>query len=107
LPSAEELQKNIQETKNDPLGSVTKPRKDVKTPLKQFAPVKVLERKSTAKSKAEGNQAMAKLKDQGNWSDEDTKLLLETLLGSDSQLYKKLMVNAKYVYKKVVDIGLL
>jgi hypothetical protein len=50
---------------------------------------------------------MAKLEDQGNWSDEDMKLLLETLLGSGSQLYEKLMVNAKYVYKKVVDIGLL
>ncbi|KAG2143281.1 hypothetical protein BD769DRAFT_1383252 [Suillus cothurnatus] len=94
LPSAEELQKNIQETKNDPLGSVMKLWKDVKTPPKQSAPVKVLKRKSTAKSKAEGNQAMAKLEDQGNWSDEDMKLLLETLLGSDSQLYEKLMVNA-------------
>jgi hypothetical protein len=66
LPSAEELQKNIQETKNDPLGSVMKPWKDVKTPPKQSAPVKVSKRKSTAKSKAEGNQAMAKLEDQGN-----------------------------------------
>ncbi|KAG2743575.1 hypothetical protein P692DRAFT_20879011 [Suillus brevipes Sb2] len=103
LPSAEELQKNIQETKNDPLGSGTKPRKDIKTPPKQSAPAKVSKRKSTAKSKAEGNQAIAKLEDQGNWSDEDTKLLLETLLGSDSQLYEKLMVNAKYVYKKVAS----
>ncbi|KAG2128663.1 uncharacterized protein EDB93DRAFT_1256612 [Suillus bovinus] len=103
LPSAEELQKNIQETKNNPPGSGTKPQKDIKTPPKQSAPAKVLKRKSTAKSKAEGNQAIAKLEDQGNWSDEDTKLLLETLLGSDSQLYEKLMVNAKYVYKKVAS----
>lgn len=67
LPSAEELQKNIQETKNNPPGSGTKPQKDIKTPLKQSAPAKVSKRKSTAKSKAEGNQAIAKLADQGNW----------------------------------------
>ncbi|KAG1884171.1 hypothetical protein F4604DRAFT_1920023 [Suillus subluteus] len=83
LPSAKELQKNIQETKNDSLKNNAKPQKDIKTPLKQSAP--------------------AKLEDQGNWSDEDTRLLLETLLGSDSQLYEKLMVNAKYVYKKVAS----
>ncbi|KAG2070287.1 hypothetical protein BDR04DRAFT_1118471 [Suillus decipiens] len=92
LPGAKELQKSIQETKNDSPKNNAKPQKDIKTPLTH-----------TAKSKVEGDQAIAKLEDQGNWSDEDMKLLLETLLGSDSQLYEKLMVNAKYVYKKVAS----
>jgi hypothetical protein len=102
---------NIQETENNPPKDNKKPQKDleIKSPPKQSAPAsaKVSKRKSTAKTKAEGNQAIAKLEDQGNWSDEDTKLLLKTLLGSDSQLYEKLMVNAKYVYKKVIDEGIL
>ncbi|KAG1731090.1 uncharacterized protein EDB91DRAFT_1085207 [Suillus paluster] len=44
------------------------------------------------KTKGEEEQAITRLEEDGCLSDEDTKLLLETLLGSDS--------NAKHVYKK-------
>ncbi|KAG0695830.1 hypothetical protein DFH29DRAFT_879784 [Suillus ampliporus] len=59
--------------------------------------------KPASKTKADGDQAIVKLEDQGNWSDGDTKLLLETLLGGESELYEKLMTNAKYVYQKVAS----
>ena len=70
-------------------------------PMKQSASITAQKRKHI--TKAEGDQAMAQFEDQGQWSDDDTKLLLETLLGNDSELYDKLMTNAKYAYKKVVD----
>ncbi|KAG2365361.1 hypothetical protein BDR07DRAFT_1374425 [Suillus spraguei] len=80
---------NIQGTENNPPKDNKKPQKDseIKSPLKQSAPASA----KVSKQK----KSTAKLEDQGNWSDEDTKLLLETLLGSDGQLYEKLIVNAK------------
>jgi len=79
-----------------------KPRKEKKMqPMKQSTSVTAPKRKHI--TKAEGDQAMAQFEDQGQWSDDDTRLLLETLLGNDSELYDKLMTNAKYAYKKVVD----
>lgn len=55
------------------------------------------------KTKVEGEQAMTRLEEDGRWSDEDTKLLLETLLGGDSEFYEGLAGNAKHVYKKVME----
>lgn len=46
---------------------------------------------------------MTRLEEDGRWSDEDTKLLLETLLGGDSEFYEGLAGNAKHVYKKVME----
>ncbi|KAG2062521.1 hypothetical protein BDR04DRAFT_1123887, partial [Suillus decipiens] len=94
LLGAKELQKSIQETKNDSPKNNAKPQKD----RYQNTSETVCFSKSVEMK--EYSEIKAKLEDQGNWSDEDMKLLLETLLGSDSQLYEKLMVNAKYVYKK-------
>jgi hypothetical protein len=113
LPLIGQLQKRVREDSNNPPedGDVNKKlRKEDKTSMqtnqkgtKQPAATKASRRKGTAKTKAEGDQALAQLEDQGHWSDEDTKLLLETLLGGESLLYDKLVTNAKYVYKKVVD----
>ncbi|KAG0693406.1 hypothetical protein DFH29DRAFT_1007315 [Suillus ampliporus] len=55
------------------------------------------------KTKVEGEQAITQLEDDGYWSDKDTKLLLETLLGSDSKFYKGLAGNAKHVYQKISE----
>jgi hypothetical protein len=55
------------------------------------------------KTKVEGEQAITRLEEDGRWSDEDTKLLLETLLGSDSEFYEGFAGNAKHVYKKVME----
>ncbi|KAG2742877.1 hypothetical protein P692DRAFT_20747308 [Suillus brevipes Sb2] len=46
---------------------------------------------------------MAHLQEQSHWSDEDTKLLLETLLGGDSEFYEGLTGNAKHIFKKVSE----
>ncbi|KAG2745389.1 hypothetical protein P692DRAFT_20877771 [Suillus brevipes Sb2] len=60
-------------------------------------------RKTKANSKTDGDseQVMAQLEDLGHWSDDDTKLLLETLLGGDSEFYKYLAGKSKHVFKKV------
>lgn len=97
-PPTEELQKRVHE---DPPVKLQKENKSSKKP----ACAKASKRKGTAKTKADGDQAIAKLEDQGNWSDGDTKVLLEILLGGESELYEKLMTNAKYVYQKVVNKG--
>ncbi|KAG1750581.1 uncharacterized protein EDB91DRAFT_1078599 [Suillus paluster] len=59
--------------------------------------------KTKAKTKIDGEQAMAHLQEQSHWSDEDTKLLLETLLGGDSEFYEGLTGNAKHIFKKVSE----
>jgi hypothetical protein len=55
------------------------------------------------KTKVEGEQAITRLEEDGCWSDKDTKLLLKTLLGSDSEFYEGFAGNAKHVYKKVME----
>ena len=67
-------------------------------------PTKESRQKATgtkSKTKVEGEQAITQLEEDGRWSDDDTKLLLETLLGSESEFYEGLIGNAKHVYKKV------
>ncbi|KAI6004879.1 hypothetical protein EDD15DRAFT_2191635 [Pisolithus albus] len=55
-----------------------------------------------AKQKAEGDKAMERLGDvDRNWTDSDTTLLLEALLGSESTYFNTLMVNATRAFKKV------
>lgn len=67
--------------------------------------VKPMKQQHKAKQKANGDKAMEQFewmqeKDR-NWTDVDTTLLLEALLGSESTYFNTLIVNAKRAYKKV------
>ncbi|OJA20409.1 hypothetical protein AZE42_12947, partial [Rhizopogon vesiculosus] len=90
--------------------SAKKLRKENDKPLTQASEgtvqtqaMKGLKRKTgvKAKRKVEGEQAMAQLEDQSHWSDEDTKLLLETILGTESAFYEDLVGNAKHIFRKI------
>ncbi|KAG2050122.1 hypothetical protein BDR06DRAFT_974775 [Suillus hirtellus] len=56
----------------------------------QAGSIKKLRQKTNAKLKAEEEQATAQLENLGHWSDKDTNLLLETLLGGNSEFYEYL-----------------
>ncbi|KIO08884.1 hypothetical protein M404DRAFT_22703 [Pisolithus tinctorius Marx 270] len=67
--------------------------------------VKPMKQQCKAKQKANGDKAMEQFewmqeKDH-NWTDVDTTLLLEALLGSESTYFDTLIVNAKCAYKKI------
>ncbi|KIN93545.1 hypothetical protein M404DRAFT_36014 [Pisolithus tinctorius Marx 270] len=69
--------------------------------------VKPMKQQHKAKQKANGDKAMEQFewmqeKDR-NWTDVDTTLLLEALLGSESTYFDTLIVNAKRAYKKVAS----
>ncbi|KAI6152497.1 hypothetical protein BKA82DRAFT_4012954 [Pisolithus tinctorius] len=69
--------------------------------------VKPMKQQCKAKQKANGDKAMEQFewmqeKDR-NWTDVDTTLLLEALLGSESTYFNTLIVNAKRAYKKVAS----
>jgi len=49
----------------------------------------------------DGNKALEELEESVNWSTHETNILLEELLGADSELYKELGSNARYAYRKV------
>ncbi|KAG1791927.1 uncharacterized protein HD556DRAFT_1444995 [Suillus plorans] len=92
--------KKIRKTENDtPLTQTGSEAHDSKGSKRKATAAK---RKAKAKTKIEGEQAMAHLQEQSHWSDEDTKLLLETLLGGDSEFYEGLTGNAKHIFKKSI-----
>ncbi|KAG1720965.1 hypothetical protein EDD22DRAFT_962669 [Suillus occidentalis] len=93
--------KKIKKTENDtPLTQTSSETRASKGSKRKATAAKL---KTKAKTKIEGEQAMAHLQEQSHWSDEDTKLLLETLLGGDSEFYEGLTGNAKHIFKKVSE----
>jgi hypothetical protein len=94
--------KKIKKTENDtPLTQTSSETRASKGSKRKATAAKL---KTKAKTKIEGEQAMAHLQEQSHWSDEDTKLLLETLLGGDSEFYEGLTGNAKHIFKKVTKM---
>lgn len=96
LGSSENGAKKIPRNENDGSQPITA----------QAGSVKGSKRKTKANSKTDGDseQVMAQLEDLGHWSDDDTKLLLETLLGGDSEFYEYLAGKSKHVFKKVMNM---
>jgi hypothetical protein len=96
LGSSENGAKKIPRNENDGSQPITA----------QAGSVKGSKRKTKANSKTDGDseQVMAQLEDLGHWSDDDTKLLLETLLGGDSEFYEYLAGKSKHVFKKVTNM---
>ncbi|KAG1734243.1 uncharacterized protein EDB91DRAFT_1084146 [Suillus paluster] len=93
--------KKIRKTENDTPSTRISSEAHASKGLKQKATGAKL--KTKAKTKIDGEQAMAHLQEQSHWSDKNTKLLLETLLGGDSEFYEGLTGNAKHVFKKVSE----
>ncbi|KAG1879743.1 hypothetical protein F4604DRAFT_1954144 [Suillus subluteus] len=94
--------KKIRKTENDaPLTQTSEARTSKLEGSKQKATG--TKAKTKAKIKVDGEQAMAHLQEQTHWSDEDTKLLLKTLLGTDSEFYEDLAGNAIRIFKKVSE----
>lgn len=83
-----------------PQSTEKKPRKTKNAPRK--APAKQL-KQTAAKTKAteDGKKALEELEESVNWTNDETRILLEALLGPDSELYTELGTNAKYAYRKV------
>ncbi|KAG1761603.1 hypothetical protein EDD22DRAFT_847642 [Suillus occidentalis] len=92
--------KKIKKTENDtPLTQTSSEIRASKGSKRKAIAAKL---KTKVKTKIEGEQAMAHLQEQSHWSDEDTKLLLKTLLGGDSEFYEGLTGNAKHIFKKSI-----
>ncbi|KAF9237086.1 hypothetical protein BU15DRAFT_63467 [Melanogaster broomeanus] len=61
---------------------------------------KATKQKSARKLKADGEAALTQYHE--NWSDSDITLLLETLLGTDTNLFEYLSTNAKYAFTAIL-----
>ncbi|KIK72249.1 hypothetical protein PAXRUDRAFT_29323 [Paxillus rubicundulus Ve08.2h10] len=74
-----------------------KPRNTKKDSAK--APAKQPKQKAAEGKVADNSKkALEELEDAVNWTNNKTKILLDTLLGPDSELYKELGSNARYAY---------
>jgi hypothetical protein len=83
-----------------PQSAEKKPRKMKKAPGK--APARQSKRKAAeVKVADEGKKALDELEDAVNWTNDETRILLDALLGPDSELYKELGANSRYAYRKV------
>ncbi|KAG2343766.1 hypothetical protein BDR05DRAFT_999689 [Suillus weaverae] len=49
----------------------------------------------------DGKKALEELEESVDWTNDETRILLDALLGPDSKLYTELGTNAKYTYRKV------
>ncbi|KAG2070302.1 hypothetical protein BDR04DRAFT_1155708 [Suillus decipiens] len=101
--STEDMLPVPQSTEDMPLvpqSTERKPHKTTKAPQK--APVKQLKQRAAKVQVAkDGKKALEKLEESFNWTNNEMRILLDALLGPDSELYKELHTNAKYAYRKV------
>ncbi|KAG1792522.1 uncharacterized protein HD556DRAFT_1444519 [Suillus plorans] len=93
---------SIEDVPPAPQSAEKKPRKTKKAPAK--TPAKQSKRKAAkVKVADEGKKALEELEDAVNWTNNETRILLDALLGPDSELYKELGANSRYAYRKVSE----